>query len=175
MEQEKNEQIRFEYSGWRNRDVTVIGIPELEGMRGLDMGEKMAIFWGEDYEMYVVNTETGKLRKFSDAAGHVLVALEDIDLESIKRHCPEGLSNAKNRTLEYAHMNRYTDFKNGIAAISWTLYPDGRYFEDEDGFGGESNREETVYCVINRNLEIIRPFAYVPDVKAMLKEVAKNK
>ena len=36
-------------------------------------------------------------------------------------------------------------FINGVALVYWTLYPDGRYFEDSDGFGGEFCNEATVY------------------------------
>lgn len=175
MEQEKNDQIRFVYTGWINADVEAYGIPELEGKRGISLEENMAMFWGKGYEMYVVNTKTGKLRKFSDAAGNVLVAPEEIDMQSISRDCEHGVNNAMSRVQRYGRMNRYTEFKNGVAALSWTLYPDGRYFEDEDGFGGESNNEEVVYCIINQDLEIIRPFAFVPDVKALLKEVGMKK
>jgi len=32
------------------------------------------------------------------------------------------------------------------------LYPDGRYFADEDGYGMEDNEEENVYCIIDSNL-----------------------
>ncbi len=30
-------------------------------------------------------------------------------------------------------------FKNGVVLVEWTLYPDGRYFMDEDGYGMEDN------------------------------------
>lgn len=34
----------------------------------------------------------------------------------------------------------------------------GRYFADEDGFGMEDNDEVQVYCVMNDNLEVVKPF-----------------
>ena len=77
--------------------------------------------------------------------------------------------------MRYAHINRWDNCKKGLIALSWTLYPDGRYFEDEDGFGGEDNDELTVYCVMNDNLEVVRPFTVVPDVSALLKELSKAK
>ena len=39
------------------------------------------------------------------------------------------------------------------------IYPDGRYFADEDGFGMEDNDEEKAYCIINKDLEIIVLFS----------------
>ena len=29
--------------------------------------------------------------------------------------------------------------------MTWTLYPDGRYFMDEDGYGMEDNNESVLY------------------------------
>ena len=63
-----------------------------------------------------------------------------------------------------------SDFQNGVCAICWTVYPDGRYFADEDGYGMEDNNEENVYCIINKDLEIIVPFQPMNDVGQMLKK-----
>lgn len=82
--------------------------------------------------------------------------------------------NAKFKDLCYAGMNRWDGFKNGLCAISWTLYPDGRYFADEDGFGMEDNAEEVIYGIINTNLEFVEPFRPVKDVSEYLK-VLRNK
>lgn len=51
------------------------------------------------------------------------------------------------------------------------IYPDGRYFEDSDGFGGEDNDVEFVYAIINTNLDIIEPFRPVDDIKKYLEEL----
>ena len=61
-----------------------------------------------------------------------------------------------------------------ICAITWTLYPDGRYFADENGFGMEDNDEEVVYAIIDTDLNIIEPFRPIEDVAAYLKEIRKN-
>ena len=42
-------------------------------------------------------------------------------------------------------------FEDGFASVSWTLQPDGRYFEDEDGFGAEHFDEITLKCRIDKN------------------------
>ena len=36
-------------------------------------------------------------------------------------------------------------FEDGKARVEWTLQPDGRYFEDEDGFGAEHFSEITLF------------------------------
>jgi len=38
------------------------------------------------------------------------------------------------------------------------IHPDGSYYRDSDGFGGQDDEEENVYCVINTDLEIVVPF-----------------
>lgn len=55
------------------------------------------------------------------------------------------------------------------------LYPDGMYFADEDGFGMESNNEETVYAIIDTNLNIVEPFRPIKNISTYLEEIRKNK
>ena len=50
------------------------------------------------------------------------------------------------------------------------IYPDGMYFADEDGFGMEANDEETVYAIIDTDLNIIEPFRPVNDIEGYLKK-----
>ena len=42
---------------------------------------------------------------------------------------------------------------------------------DEDGFGMEDNDELMVYCIMDDNLNVIRPFTVVPDIQALLEEL----
>lgn len=51
-----------------------------------------------------------------------------------------------------------SDFKNGVALVTWTILPDGRYFADDDGFGAEDNDEVNIYCYIDKRGKIIIPF-----------------
>ena len=83
--------------------------------------------------------------------------------------------NAHTRQIEYANINRWDNCKKGLIALSWTLYPDGMYFADEDGFGMEPNNELTVYCIMDDDLNVIRPFTIVEDVDKLLKKLRKAK
>lgn len=51
-------------------------------------------------------------------------------------------------------------YKDGKASVEWTLQPDGRYFEDEDGFGGENCEEITVYSYLDTDGNFTEPFKY---------------
>ena len=155
----------------KGNEVTVTNYPDLAGEKGIIDREGMVFFWGEGKSFYVGNTQTGMLRQFSSANGYLLVDERDIDYNSISRACRHGFMNAAGKYIEYAALNRYSGFVDGICVIDWMLYPDGRYFADSDGFGMEDNDEENVYAVIDSNLEIIAPFRPENDVAEFLKKM----
>lgn len=134
-----------------------------------DIGENMAVMDGEGKSFTIVNKETGRSRQLVSATGTLLVDDTEIDLDAIKKGCP-NFNGCK--TVRYG-FGRYRDFKNGVCAIDWTVYPDGCFFADEDGFGMEDNDEENAYCIINKDLEIIVPFQPMDDVEEMLKKYEK--
>ena len=172
MEQET---IRFEQ---RDNDVFVYGYPELKDRKGILAGDRMAFFFGEgwrNYELHVANTLTGKIRKLSTTDGELLVNDDDIDYDAIVKLCENGIGNARAKAIRYAGINRWDGFKDGLCAISWMLYPDGRYFADSDGFGMAENDEEEVYAIIDTNLNIVEPFRPIKDVTAYLEGIRKNK
>ena len=164
--------VIFEIKG---KEVTVTNYPDLAGKKGIIDREGMVFFWGEGKSFYVGNTQTGMIRQFSSANGYLLVDERDIDYNSISRACRHGFMNAAGKYIEYAALNRYSGFVDGICVIDWMLYPDGRYFADSDGFGMEDNDEENVYAVIDSNLEIIAPFRPVNDVDDLLKDMRNNR
>ena len=162
----------------RDGEVVILGYPELENRKGVIVGDGIAFFFGEgwrNYELYIANTITGKIRKLSTANCNLLVDDNDIDYDAIAKECENGIGNAQAKAIRYAGLNRWDGFKDGLCAISWMLYPDGRYFADEDGFGMEDNDEEEVYAIIDTDLNIVEPFRPIKDVAAYLKEIRKNK
>ena len=167
--------IRFEQ---QDNSVFVYGYPELKDRKGILAGDGMAFFFGEgwrNYELYVANTLTGKIRKLSTTDGELLVDDDDIDYDLIAKECENGIGNARAKAIRYAGINRWDGFKDGLCAISWMLYPDGRYFADSDGFGMEDNDEEEVYAIIDIDLNIVEPFRPIKDVATYLEEIRKNK
>lgn len=164
--------LKFDIKG---KDVMISGIPELEGCKGFLCGDGMAIFFGRGKSFYVANTATGKLRQMSSETGFLLVEASEIDYNAIAKVCQNGFDNAVRKSIQYASLNRYDGYKGGLCALSWMLYPDGRYFADEDGFGMEDNDEENVYAIIDKNLDIIEPFRPIKDIVAYLKEIRHTK
>ena len=167
--------VKFSIQG---SDVKVSGYPELENRKGVIIGDGIALFFGEgwrNYELYAANTITGKIRKLSTTDGELLVDDNEIDYDAITKVCENGIGNAKAKVIRYAGLNRWDGFKDELCAISWMLYPDGRYFADSDGFGMEDNDEEEVYAIIDTDLNIVEPFRPIKDVAVYLNEVRKNK
>lgn len=152
------------------KEVYVHGYPELDGCRGILEGDGMAFFFGKGYRLHVANTVTGKVRQLSTEDGFLLVEDSDIDYGAIEKECSCGIQNAHNKIARFAKINRWDGFKYGLCAITWMLYPDGRYFADSDGYGMEDNDEENVYAIMDTNLEIIQPFRPVEDIRAYLRE-----
>lgn len=103
-----------------------------------DIGENMAVLSGKGRSYTIINKETGKARQLVSEDGTLLVADNEIDFDATNKRCPD-FNGCK--WVRY-WFGRYDNFRNGVCAICWTVYPDGRYFADEDGFGMEDNDEE---------------------------------
>lgn len=54
-------------------------------------------------------------------------------------------------------------YHDGIAYVSWMLYPDGRYFSDEDGFGMEDNDEVNISAYIDTQCQVVVKFQDMED------------
>lgn len=80
---------------------------------------------------------------------------KDVDWEGVNT-----LENNHNAYTFSAYYQRFAveAFKDGVALVVWTLYPDGRYFMDEDGFGMEDNEESVVYGFIDTHANVVVPF-----------------
>ena len=149
------------------------GIAELEGCECYSWGENLWYVRDNEYGKYLVNMVTGKMRKISERGTLVGFSDDEIDFEAIDKL--ENSHNAHSRSILYAGIDRWTNCKNGLIALSWMLYPDGRYFADEDGYGMEDNDEVKVYCVLDENLQVVRPFAPVDDVSRLLKLLSSGR
>ncbi len=83
------------------------------------------------------------------------ISQDDVDWKGV-----ETLENNRNAYTFSAYYQRFAvdKLKNGVALVEWTLYPDGRYFMDEDGFGMEDNDESVLYGFIDKKARVVIPF-----------------
>lgn len=144
------------------RKVRSIGFPELDALNehGYMIGEGMAFFGHSRGPLFIANTESKKIKKLVDEHGKVVgFTKDDIDYKSLEG--VEHTGDAYRMEVDYAGMQRYNDFRNGKCRLCWMLYPDGRYFADEDGFGMEDNDEVEIYCIIDKDFNVLEPFRYI--------------
>ena len=142
---------------------------QLEQCDCYSWGENLLLVKDEYGDRYLVNKETGKARQISTPGFVVGLSDEEIDFATVDK-LPHS-ENAHSRRMDYTPVGWYDRCKDGQIVLVWMLYPEGRYFADEDGFGMENHGEEKIYCVMNDNMEVVRPFTVVDDVPTLLKEL----
>lgn len=130
--------------------------------------------WGNK-QRFIVNTASKKVYTIVDENGKLVgFTKDDIDWDSI--------SQLENNEDAYRMVTSYyfgiEDYKDGLARVNWMLYPDGRYFADEDGFGMEDNDETNVYAYIDTACRVVVKFQDEKDLeknKALYLETIKHK
>ena len=142
------------------------GIEELEGCECYPWSKNLLHVTDNEYGEYLVNKVTGKVRKIVERGRLVGFSDDEIDFETIDKI--KNSHNAHPRLIQYAGVNRWNNRDDAFIILSWMLYPDGRYFADEDGYGMEDNHEVSVCCVLDENLQVIRPFGPVGDIYELL-------
>lgn len=115
----------------------------------------LARWIGKNKESGYVNYENELVIRLTDESGKIVfVTDKDINWEdeTVKEY------ERSVRSLWPSYYFSGDNFRNGIALVTWTVLPDGRYFEDEDGFGGENNNEVNIYCFIDKSGKVVVPF-----------------
>ena len=123
-----------------------------------DLGCGMLCFSNKSYESkqrIIVNTALQKAYTIVDNEGNLVsFTKDDIDWESVGK-----LENNHDAyLLQTCYYFGIDDYKDGKACIHWMLYPDGRYFADEDGFGMKDNDEVNVCGVIDTECRVVVKF-----------------
>lgn len=125
-----------------------------------DWGEGMEIVEEviDDYwrERYLINHKAKEAYEvMTRGLTLTFIKKEDVDWKGV-----ETLENNSNAYSFSAYYQRFAieRFKNSVALVEWTLYPDGRYFMDEDGYGMEDNDESKLYGFIDNKARVVIPF-----------------
>lgn len=125
-----------------------------------DLGEGMAVVEEVIYnywrERFLVNHEAAEAYELMDRDLTLTFLTEDdVDWDGV-----ETLKNNRNAYSFSAYYQIFGLYKfvNGVTLVRWTLYPDGMYFMDEDGYGMEDNEESVLYGFIDKKARVVIPF-----------------
>ena len=129
-----------------------------------DMGYGMLRFSNRSYgnkQIFIVNPAIRKVYPISEPDGKLVgFTLDDIDWDSVNQL--EHNYDAKRLVADYGGLS-IGDYHDGLAYVSWMLYPDGRYFADEDGFGIEDNDEVNISAYIDTQCRVVVKFQDMED------------
>lgn len=138
----------------------------------------------DDYwrQRFLVNHKEKTAYELMDSS----LTLQFIEEKDVDWKGVESLENNQNAYSYSAYYQRFAveQFKDGVALVEWTLYPDGRYFMDEDGFGMEDNEESVLYGFIDTHANVVVPFQAKsweelekqrPEAVHRAKEIAKSR
>lgn len=112
--------------------------------------------------VFLINTNTQEAWELLKSDGHFsLWDKSSVEIAATFALPDEARRNAVElRSPFYFGINEY---KNGVASVSWTLQPDGRYYADEDGFGMEDDEEIDFTSFIDQSANILIPFQQMDD------------
>lgn len=106
---------------------------------------------------YLVDNVTCQAYEFMDESERLLtITDDDIDWDSLVGLPEEIIARAKAHSGHFPTLIRR--FHNGEAEVSWQINPDGRYYEDEDGFGMTDDEEIALIGKIDRTGEVTERF-----------------
>lgn len=107
-------------------------------------------------ERFLINHTDETAHELMDRSLHLTFLTEkDVNWDDVN-----SLDNNQNAYSFSAFFQRFAveKFKDGVALVKWTLYPDGQYFMDEDGYGMEDNDESALYEFIDMHANVVIPF-----------------
>ena len=123
-----------------------------------DMGCGMLLFRNKAHgnkQTFIVNPAIKKAYRIALADGELVgFTRDDIDWENVSQLEHHGDA----ERLEANYYFYIGDYRDGVARVDWMLYPDGRYFADEDGFGMEDNDEVRVSAYIDTECRVLVKF-----------------
>ena len=107
---------------------------------------------GEDSTVCFVDEKRGIRKELVDSNGNILrfpgIVQEDFWVKEVS-------GNALRPQIRFR-----TSFerRKGKWIMLWQIQPDGRYWEDEDGFGGTNDEEVTLFTYVDENGNFTGPF-----------------
>ena len=145
-----------------------------------DLGEGMAVIyqviWGWWKPRFVLNHSAKTAFEFMDSHEHlVTVTTDDIDFDFLNDLPEDVVEVAKRLSIHFPTFIRW--FHNGVAQVDWQLNPDGRYYQDDDGYGMTDDEEIDIYGFIDTNGNVLVKFRAIKDsseLETMRKEAEEK-
>jgi hypothetical protein len=120
------------------------------------LSDRVYYFFANDGGLhYMVNTDTKQVHEVTNGSRIIAFTHEDIDFDVVSKM--EHNQSAYDMEARYGGLS-IEDFHDGVSLVEWTLYPDGEYFADEDGYGMEDNPEINIDAYIDENCRVLIPF-----------------
>ena len=112
-----------------------------------ERGEEIIFTDSETKEQKTIVSKTGCFCNFP--------GVEDYPDESseVRGHMADA---AKSKEIRFSAY--FEPFGKDQYVVWWTIWPDGRYWEDEDGFGGTNDEEIQLYALMDRHGCYTTPF-----------------
>lgn len=85
---------------------------------------------------------------------------DDVNWESLNGVPEDVIARAKAFSTHFPTIVFH--YEDGIAKVEWQINPDGRYYEDEDGFGMTDDEEIALIGYIDRTGKVVKKFTYIP-------------
>ena len=86
---------------------------------------------------------------------------EDIRWEDVAGMSRKAREMAKYRDCSYPVI--IEKFHDGKAVVQWQLVPEGRFWEDEDGFGATPDEIQALYGTIDKRGNVVDAFRSIPE------------
>ena len=145
-----------------------------------DLGEGMAVIyqviWGWWKPRFVLNHNGKTAFEFMDSRERlVTVTTDDIDFDFLNDLPEDVVEVAKRLSIHFPTFIRW--FHNGVAQVDWQLNPDGRYYQDDDGYGMTDDEEIEIYGFIDTNGNVLVKFRAIKDsseLETMRKEAEEK-
>lgn len=111
------------------------------------LGDKILRIDSSDGSMWLCRNDGGDRRLITLVEHGEVKFLTEADIEPsalrlIKQQCPNLAFKARYRFWVFP-------FTGSMAAVEWTVRPDGSYYADSDGFGMTDDEEITLHGFIN--------------------------
>lgn len=106
----------------------------------------------EDPTVYYIDEDRGIRKKIVDKQGNI------IGFPGIKREDFWIKEVSPNRLRPQICFRTDFERRNGRIIMLWQIQPDGRYWEDDDGFGGSSDEAVTLYAFLDEKGNFDGPF-----------------